>query len=196
MHVRTKDGHESHTPGSSAEARRAIWSPQASAASPSSRAGSDQAPHSYSPHTLCVCVCVCVWSRLHDGNDESFLWAAVCSLQGYSPPAPPVDGSEEDAEWAGSELLISCAVKVRRCRRPQPSRLLLLSLKRYRALNEFFIFTFLISMDWSFARCVFGLVWLTVTETEKYSMCRKKDKSKSSYQIFGIFALHFFIFNN
>lgn len=147
-------------------------------------------------HTHCLCVCVCVVQIAWRQWWQSFLWAAVCSLQGYSPPAPPVDGSEEDAEWAGSELLISCAVKVRRCRRPQPSRLLLLSLKRYRALNEFFIFTFLISMDWSFARCVFGLVWLTVTETEKYSMCRKKDKSKSSYQIFGIFALHFFIFNN
>lgn len=54
--------------------RRAIWSPQAGAASSSSQARTDLALHSYSPH---VCVCGPDWMTAM--MTQSFLWVACFS---------------------------------------------------------------------------------------------------------------------
>lgn len=60
------------------------------------------------PLSTRVCVCVLVWSRLDDGNDDTVIPVGGLFFQGHSTPTPPMDGSEGDAEWARSEILISC----------------------------------------------------------------------------------------
>lgn len=82
--------------------RRAIWSPQAGAASSSSQARADLALASYSPH-VCVCVVQIGWRQWW--HSRSCGWLVFPRLQHSHPSRGQIWG--RGAEWACSEILIS-----------------------------------------------------------------------------------------